>query len=271
MNPITGLADTRSLDTLLATVPRELLAGRRVLVTGAARGLGLAFVRCLVQAGARVAMADVLADELHAAAAALREQGADVHTVVADLSDPAAVEACAAAAVAALGGLDGLVNNAAITNSGGKDAHALTVETWDRVMDVNVRGTWLMSRACHAALKASGQAAIVNLASDTALWGAPNLLAYVASKGAVIAMTHSLAREWGADGITVNAVAPGLTLVEATEYVPKARHEKYLEGRALPREQQAADVCGAVLFALSGLSRFVTGQLLAVNGGFVMH
>jgi NAD(P)-dependent dehydrogenase (short-subunit alcohol dehydrogenase family) len=84
-------------------------------------------------------------------------------------------------------------------------------------------------------------------------------------------MTRSLAREWGGDNITVNAVAPGLTLVEATEYVPMARHQKYLEGRAIAREQQAVDVCGATLYLLSGLSRFVTGQLLAVNGGFAMH
>ena len=145
------------------------------------------------------------------------------------------------------------------------------METWDRVMAVNVRGTWLMSRACHAALRASQRGAIVNLASDTALWGAPNLRAYVASKGAVISMTRALAREYGADGITVNAIAPGLVLVEATEYVPESRQRLYVEQRALQREQLPADVSGAVLFALSNLSRFVTGQLLPVNGGFVFN
>lgn len=271
MSAIQGTADPHSLQQLLAELPHDLLKARRVLVTGAARGLGLAFAKSIATAGGRVVVADVLADLAAAEAAALRGQGFDVQALPLDLCDAASIEACAAESARLLGGLDGLVNNAAITNSGGKDAHALEIDLWDRVMDVNVRGTWLMGRACRAALAASGRGAVVNLASDTALWGAPNLLAYAASKGAVISMTRSLAREWGGDDITVNAVAPGLTLVEATEYVPKARHEKYFEGRALPREQQAADVCGAVLFALSGLSRFVTGQLLAVNGGFVMH
>ncbi|MGO3740745.1 SDR family oxidoreductase [Kerstersia sp.] len=269
--PTLGAADDASLQGWLASVPAGLLQGRRILVTGAARGLGLAFARSIARAGASVVLADRLEAQLAQAGESLRAEGADAHTVMLDLADPASVERAVEEALGRLGGLDGLVNNAAITNSGGKDAHALSVATWDQVMDVNVRGTWLASRACHAALKASGRGAIVNLSSDTALWGAPNLLAYVASKGAVSAMTHALAREWGADGITVNAVAPGLTLVEATEYVPQARHQKYLDGRALPREQQAADVCGAVLFALSDLSRFVTGQVLPVNGGFVMQ
>lgn len=128
-----------------------------------------------------------------------------------------------------------------------------------------------MTRACRLALRASGRGAIVNLASDTAMWGAPNLLAYVASKGAVIAMTHSLARELGPDNITVNAIAPGLVLVEATQYVPEARHRQYIDQRALQREQMPEDVSGAVLYVLSDLARFVTGQVLAVNGGFVMR
>ena len=271
MSETQGVADPESFTQLLADLPDDLLEGRRVLITGAARGLGLAFARSVGAAGGRVVIADVLADLAGDEAARLRENGFDVQALPLDLGDPASIERCAAESVRLMGGLDGLVNNAAITNSGGKDAHALDIEVWDRVMDVNVRGAWLMARACRAALAKGGRGSVVNLSSDTALWGAPNLLAYAASKGAVIAMTRCLAREWGRDGITVNAVAPGLTLVEATEYVPMERHQKYAEGRALPREQQAADVCGAVLFALSGLSRFVTGQLLAVNGGFVMH
>jgi NAD(P)-dependent dehydrogenase (short-subunit alcohol dehydrogenase family) len=249
----------------------RLLDGRRVLVTGGARGLGLAFADALGRAGASVVIADIRADLAEAAAAGLRDAGLPVHAVAADLADPASIERCAAAAAERLGGLDGLVNNAAVTDSGGRTPDEISIETWDRVMDVNVRGTWLMARACRPALAASGRGAIVNLASDTALWGAPKLLAYVASKGAVIAMTHALAREYGDDGITVNAIAPGLVMLEATQYVPEARHRQYVEQRALHREQQPQDVCGPVMFALSDLARFVTGQLLPVNGGFVMN
>lgn len=249
----------------------QLLAGRKVLVTGAARGLGLAFATAIAEAGASVALADILHDTLAASVAALRERGLQVHGFPLDMADPASIEACAAAAVAQLGGLDGLVNNAAITNSGGKSSEQIEIGMWDKVMEVNVRGTWLMTNACLPALRASGSGAIVNLASDTPLWGAPNLMAYVASKGAIMGMTRSLAREEGAHNITVNAVAPGLTKVEATEYVPAQRYQTYQDGRALQRLQLPEDVTGAVLFALSGLSRFVTGQVLAVNGGFVMN
>lgn len=247
------------------------LEGRRILVTGAARGLGFAFAQALCEQGAHVALADLREDLLPASVAALREQGFTATGVRVDVADPASVEQCAAQAVRELGGLDGLVNNAAVTDSGGRGMDDIELAKWDQVMTVNVRGTWLMTRACRPALRASGRGAVVHLASDTALWGAPNLMAYVASKGAVIAMTHAMARELGPDNITVNAVAPGLVMVEATQYVPESRHRLYIEQRALQREQRPEDVSGAVVYAMSDGARFVTGQVLAVNGGFVMH
>ena len=140
-------------------------------------------------------------------------------------------------------GLDGLVNNGAIaTGIGGPMMDQIEIDVWDRVMTVNVRGTWLMTRALLPALKQSGSGRVVNVASDTALWGAPRLMHYVASKGAIISMTRSMARELGGSGIAVNAIAPGLTLVEATEYVPQDRHDQYVNGRAMSRAQMPEEI-----------------------------
>jgi NAD(P)-dependent dehydrogenase (short-subunit alcohol dehydrogenase family) len=243
-----------------------MLRDRRILITGGARGLGRAFAERALAAGARVVVADVLEDVGRTTA---REIGATFVPI--DLAEPISIEAGVTAAAAALGGLDGLVNNGAITTSGGTRLDELDVDTWDRVMAVNVRGTWLATRASVGLLAASGKGRVINVGSDTALWGAPKLLAYVASKGAVMAMTRAMARELGAHGITVNTVAPGLTLVEATEYVPAERHQLYVDGRAINRAQVPEDVCGAVTFLLSEEAGFITGQFLAVNGGFAMH
>jgi NAD(P)-dependent dehydrogenase (short-subunit alcohol dehydrogenase family) len=248
-----------------------LLSGRRIIVTGAARGLGEAFVEALVACGAKVAFGDILLDEGRALGRRLTDAGFDAHFIPLDLANPESIEGFVKESAEKLGGVDGLVNNGAITDSGGKTASELAPGTWDHVMNVNVRGLWLTSVAAFPYLCASGQGSIVNLASDTALWGAPKLLAYVASKGAVISMTRSMAREFGEHGITVNAIAPGLTDVEATAYVPADRREHYMRGRAVSRAQVPADLTGPVLFLLSDAARFVTGQLLPVNGGFVMN
>lgn len=249
----------------------QTLSGQRILITGAARGLGYAFAEAVGFAGATVALADILTEQGEKTAEELRAQGLNVKFFALDLAEEKSIQRCVEESAEWLGGIDGLVNNGAIaTGIGGRDFMDMDTATWDKVMTVNVRGTWLMIKAAASLLKAT-KGHVVNIASDTALWGAPNLLPYVASKGAVIAMTRSLARELGPHEVTVNAIAPGLTLVEATEYVPAARHKLYVEGRAISRSQLPADICGSVVFLLSSASSFITGQILSVNGGFVMN
>jgi NAD(P)-dependent dehydrogenase (short-subunit alcohol dehydrogenase family) len=238
-----------------------LLKGKRILITGGARGLGRAFAEAAKAAGAEVLIADLLESGKEVAKAI----GARFYKV--DLSKERSIKSLANK----LKRLDGLVNNAAITNSGGRVLEELDSATWDKVMAVNVRAPFLLTRALLPLLRKSGAGRIVNIASDTAAWGAPRLLAYTASKGALIAMTRSMARELGPEGITVNAIAPGLTLNEATEYIPAERHRQYVEGRAIKRAQHPQDICGAVLYFLSDDSAFMTGQVLPVNGGFTMN
>ncbi len=245
-----------------------MLAGRTILVTGAARGVGRSIAEACAAAGARLILADILEDAGRETTAALVAQGVAARFVAVDLADPAGITALADDIEAHEGALHGLVNNAAIaTGIGGPMFDEITLETWDRVMQVNVRGTWLMVRAMAKLLDGTGR--IVNLASDTALWGAPRLLAYVASKGAVIAMTRSLARELGPRGIGVTAVAPGILRNEATDYVPAERHRLYETGRAVPGPQTPEDIAPTIVFLLTEGALALTGQVLPVGAGFV--
>jgi len=257
--------------TDMNTTNTKLLSDLKILITGASRGLGFCFAKNIAKQGAKVVMAGMNEEALNKSVGVLQGEGLSVSSVIYNATIPESIERCAEQAIDILGGLDGLVNNAAVTDSGGKSMNDLAIEKWDQVMQVNVRGVWLMTKACRCALKQSKNGAVVNIASDTALWGAPNLMAYVASKGAVIAMTRAMSRELGEDNITVNAIAPGLVLCEATEYVPEKRKQLYVEQRSLQREQLPEDVAGAVMYLLSSGARFVTGQILPVNGGFVMN
>jgi NAD(P)-dependent dehydrogenase (short-subunit alcohol dehydrogenase family) len=187
-----------------------------------------------------------------------------------DIADAASLAALAKH-VAACGRIDALVNNAAIANSvGGKTYDEISESEWERLFRVNVKGTWLACKEFGPLLVAAGGGAIVNMASDTALWGASRLLHYVATKGAIIAMTRSLANELGPDRVTVNAVAPGLIEVEATGGVPEARWNDYRSRRALKYDQTPNDIAGTVAFLCSPEATYITGQTIVVDGGMVM-
>lgn len=240
-----------------------------MVVTGAGRGLGFAMARRAADDGFRVVVAEVDPERGERAAQELRADGGDAHFIGCDVADPLSVGELAFL-VREMGPLYGLVNNAALANGvGGKEFQDIDVAAWDRLMAVNARGPWLVAKALHPLFGAAGR--IVNIASDAALYGSPRLAHYIASKGAVIALTRAMARELGARGITVNALAPGLTECEATASVPAERHDLYRTGRAVPRPQRPDDLVGIAAFLLSEESRYLTGQVIAVNGGFTMN
>jgi NAD(P)-dependent dehydrogenase (short-subunit alcohol dehydrogenase family) len=246
-----------------------VLSGRTIVVTGAARGVGRAIARACARHHARLVLGDVLEDAGRDAAVELGKV-TQARFVPLDLDDPDSIARFADDIAQREGEVHGLVNNAAIaTGVGGKSFDEIDLDLWDRVMRVNVRGTWLITRALAPLFAEGGDGRIVNVASDTALWGAPRLLAYVASKGAVISMTRSLARELGPRGIGVTVVAPGILQGESTDYVPAERHRLYEDGRAVPGPQTPEDIVDTVVFLLTSGALALTGQVLPVNAGFV--
>ena len=232
-------------------------------MTGAARGLGRAFALALAADGYAVLAADVDEAGLAQTAAA---GGDELRTAVCDVSDPDACDAAVAAAVSAFGGLDALVNNAGIITVTRGPTREVSLEEYDRVMAVNVKGTWLMCRAAIPALEAAGGGSIVNLASEAAFTGSRGMSHYVASKGAVVGMTRALARELGPLGIRVNAIAPGYTDTEGGRTIgdPGAYD---VSDTPLGRVATPDDMVGTLRYLLGTDSAFVTGQILLVNGG----
>ena len=234
------------------------------IVTGAAQGIGRKIAEGLAGEGARVVVADVLA------AAAVADSLGGI-AIAADVSDPQACERMAQAAIDTYGRIDILVNNAGIWSSlVPTPFEELAVEEWRRVFDVNVLGMWLATRAVAPFMREAGRGRIINLASGTPYKGVPLFLHYVASKGAVIAMTRVLAKELGGDNILVNTIAPGFTLsdgVLANRTQVEQLQEISAKARVLVRDQYPEDIVGAVLFFASEQSSFITGQSLVVDGG----
>jgi NAD(P)-dependent dehydrogenase (short-subunit alcohol dehydrogenase family) len=249
------------------------LAGKVAIVTGGARGIGAHYSRALAAEGAHVMIADIedgtaLASEITA------QYGSDAADArIADVSDEASVKELVAATIARFGKIDILINNAALyAKLSPRNFNEWDVDTWDKVMAVNVRGPYLMVRhvAPHMIAQKSGK--IVNIGSGTLYKGTPRMLPYVVSKGAMLAFTRSLSRELGEHGIAVNTLSPGYTLSDTglgnTQHVEEARAPARAT-RAFKRDQQPDDLIGALIFLVSGDSEFVTGQSLVVDGGSV--
>ena len=247
------------------------LQGRRALVTGAGGGLGVAIARCLAEAGADVGCVGRTRASLDVACAEVRAAGGRALAVTADVADGAAVAAMVDEVAEALGGLDILVNNAATYAL--KPWTEIGEAEWDRTLAVNLKGYFLCARAGHRHLCASPAGRIINLTSLTFFVGFPELLAYVASKGGIIGFTRSLAREVGADGITVNAISPGAfpTDAEAIHEDLEAYNRFVLDQQALKRRGRPEDVGHLVTFLASDRSSFITGQTVEIDGGWVTH
>ena len=250
------------------------IAGRTAVVTGGGHGLGRAFAKALADAGANVCIADIDLEAAEDVAGVIRAGGGAAFAIRTDVSRSAATAAMAAATLKAFGRLDILVNNAGIVlrrERVRQPFDELSEAEWDRVMEVNVKGSWLAARAVIAQMRAQKYGKIINLASGTYFAGAPYWVHYGASKGAVVGLTRSLARELGESNICVNVLCPGLVETEETMRVYPDFVRSMAKARCLQRVEQPDDLIGALLFLASEHSDFMTGQLVNIDGGMFFH
>ncbi len=250
------------------------LQDRVALVTGAARGIGLAAARALAEEGARVLMCDLDEDVVRDAAEDLRKDGLTVQAIKVEVSNLASIAHAVAAAASAWGRLDILVSNAAITDD--TPFESISAERWHRVMNVNLDSVLYGAQAAIPHLRRSPCASIVNVASIQGLRGQPNSMAYATAKGAVVNLTRCMAVDFGPLGVRVNAVAPGyidtrMALMHGNvhEHQTDWFQDVFIKHGRLPlrRPGKAEDVAGPILFLASDDSRYVTGQVLVVDGG----
>ena len=242
--------------------------GRVSIVTGASQGIGETIARDLAAEGAAVVLVDVQFDKLEAVVRSIADAGGKAEAHPADVADAVAVERVVAAVAAAHGRIDHLVNNAGITRDG--LLMRMREEDWDAVIRVNLKGTFNFSKAVIRTMIAAKYGRIVNIASIAGLMGNAGQANYAASKAGVIAFARSLAREVGARGITVNAVAPGFIATAMTNVLPEDVKKAYLELIPMKKFGLPKDVASAVRFLLSDDAAYITGQVVSVNGGMYM-
>jgi NAD(P)-dependent dehydrogenase (short-subunit alcohol dehydrogenase family) len=248
------------------------LDGRVAIVTGAGRGLGRTISVGVAAAGATVVAADLDAEGAQITAEAISSQGGSALALSVDVADEGSVQGMVEAALRQFGQIDILVNNAALYGDlERKPFTDISVKEWDRVIGVNLRGPWLCTRAVFPAMADKHYGRVVNISSAVFFSGSPMWAHYVSSKGGVIGLTRALAKEVGTHGITVNAVAPGFTMTEASRALIEDA-EQYGVGRgAIQRAEVPEDVVGTVVFLASPGSEFITGQTIVVDGGRQLH
>jgi len=249
------------------------LAERVAIVTGAAQGIGAEYAKALAANGATVLCADITS--VAETVSEIKELKGQAEGVLVDVSSRQSAEEMARSCVRLFGRIDILVNNAGIfTSLSLKPFFEISSDEWDKVMAVNVKGSFECARAVLPAMKKQNYGKIINIASGTVFKGVPMLLHYVSSKGAVVAMTRAMARELGPYGIRVNTLAPGLTSSENLLSNPAWAGDvskNNIASRAIAREMHPGDLCGTLVYLASTESDFVTGQALVVDGGSVMH
>jgi NAD(P)-dependent dehydrogenase (short-subunit alcohol dehydrogenase family) len=247
------------------------LQGRRILVTGAASGIGLQTARQMHEAGAQLALLDIDVDKLAAAASELDGSIA----LRADVTSEDQVTRAVHDAIARLGGLDGLVNNAG--TSARRSFDDLTFAEWRRILSVNLDGAFLVTKAAWDALKAGGKSTIVNVASGSGLQPRKNFSAYCSSKAGLVLFTKSLAMDGADHGIRVNAVCPGIVMTPLVERnlqltgEPEAAYQRYISRNLVRRFGTPQEVADAIVFLSCGESSFITGSALSLDGGSVFH
>lgn len=247
--------------------------GKRVVITGGASGIGLAAARIFADEGARLAIVDRDAAAATSIVAELAGRGVEAFCRVSDVGDPVLVSADAEAVVARWGGVDVLVASAGWSNGG--TATTISLADWGQTMRINVDGTWLWARAVIPSMKAAKTGSIITLASQLAIAGGRSNIAYVAAKGAIMAMTRTMALDHAADGIRVNAVAPGATQTPMVERAfarapdPAAARARSEARHAMGRLAQPEEVAAAIAFLASEDASFITGTVLPVEGGWL--